>query len=116
MPGIGVTAANAQLNAFAAGYTWISLHTADPGNVGASEVGYGPTGRQQVTWPAASGGQIAWTGSILIPITYPVAVLYFGIWSAQSGGAWGDGQLLAAPRVFTNNGYCQITAITLGQL
>ena len=116
MAGIGVATANAQLNNFAATYKWISLHTADPGNNGGFEVGYGPTGRQQVTWPAAAGGQIAWTGSILIPIPNALVVLYFGIWSAQNGGVWGDGQLLAAPRVFTAAGNCQLTAITLGQL
>lgn len=115
MPGIGVTAANGQLNTFAATYKWISLHTADPGNTGAFEVPYGSTGRQQVTWPAASGGQIVWTGSILIPIPSALTVLYYGIWSLQTGGVWGDGQLLAAPRVFTAAGSCKIARIVLGQ-
>lgn len=70
---------------------WVSLHTGDPGNTGASEVTGGGYARQ---------GPVAFTSTGFDPtvaannaiLTYPVAtanygtVSFFGLWTAATGG------------------------------
>lgn len=100
-------AANAFLNLFARGIAptpptavYVSLHTADPGNVGANEV-------TLVAWPAyvrkyaAGAGTLADafiaataktttnTNDLLWPANdgaAPVTVTHFGLWTAATGG------------------------------
>ena len=111
-PGPSTTAADIVLTAWAGTYKWISLHTADPGNTGGFEVGGGGYARQLITWPTAAGGLITWTGTLTFGV--PICtVLYFGAWSASTGGTWGDGQLLAAPRPFTAAANCVLTRLVL---
>ena len=89
---------NAILNAIAnatsfglAGDPYVSLHTADPGVTGTSEVTGGSYARQQVAFGAASAGAIS--NSAIVDFTgMPAAtVTYIGIWDAASGGnfLWG---------------------------
>lgn len=94
---ISTSAGNALLNSFASTYRWVSLHTGNPGSTGGFEVGVSGYARQQITWPSASALTLTWTGSITFPLGAAVTVLYWGVWSAVSGGVWGDGYLLAKP-------------------
>lgn len=112
MPGLGLTAQDNALDDFTGRYTWISIHTGDPGIDGSNEVTYTSGGRQQVSWPNVVSHQIIWTGQLtfLVPIgTY----MFYGMWDSASGGVWGDGQILAAPRTFVAAGALQLTQIVL---
>ncbi len=70
---------------------YLSLHTADPGTTGASEVTDGTYARQNVTaaFPAASSGSV----SNDVAITYPAATTgftatHYGIWTAVTAGTF----------------------------
>lgn len=74
---------------------YLSLHTADPGQSGASE---GTDGRQAITFGNSSSGTQASTNTQ----TWSSAVggqtyTYFGIWTLASGGTYKRGGQLAAP-------------------
>lgn len=92
----------ALLNAYAAQGTWISLHTADPGSTGASEVSGGTPAyaRQQTTWGTPSAGSM--TGSkvsINVPATTVVAA---GVYSAQTSGTYLDKLSIPSTTVSAN--------------
>lgn len=82
---------------------YISLHTADPGNTGASEVSGGSYARQaQGSW--SQTGNNPTTMSNDATIDFPVAtgawgvVTHFGIWSAVSAGTFYGGYALSASK------------------
>jgi hypothetical protein len=68
---------------------WLSLHTADPGTTGASEVtGGNPAyARQQTTWGNAANGVL--TGSAqTLDIPPATTIGWFGVWTDSAGGTW----------------------------
>lgn len=69
---------------------FLSLHTADPGTTGASEVTGGSPAyaRQPVTWSAPTNGVI--TGSANFDVPAGTTVVSVGVWSAASGGTFLD--------------------------
>lgn len=81
---------NAAFTPVATIYT--SLHTADPGETGASEVTGGSYARQTVTLSAASGGGATSSTNQLDFTNMPaVTVTHVGIWDALTAGNfyWG---------------------------
>ena len=69
---------------------YLSLHSATPGQNGASEITGGFYARQALTFGAASGGSESSTNSQTFT-NLPVeasGIPYFGIWSAASGGTY----------------------------
>jgi hypothetical protein len=73
-----------------AGSYYLSLHSADPGQTGASELTGGSYARQAISFSAASGGQQASSNSQTFT-SLPAAsggIPYFGLWSASSGGTY----------------------------
>ena len=90
------------LNAYKNEASWISLHTADPGSTGASEVTGGtPTyARQQTTWGTpASGVMTGSKVSINVPATTVVAA---GVYSAQTSGTYLDKLAIPSTTVSAN--------------
>ncbi len=79
---------NSAVNGLASSATHISMHTADPGTTGASEVtGGSPSyARKAATWGAASSGSRALSTPVVFDIPSGVTVTHFGLWSAASGG------------------------------
>ena len=84
---------------------YVSLHTADPGTTGASEVSGGAYARQGPIAFTNVGSEptVASNSAIL---TYPAATAawgtigWFGIWTALSGGTFqGSGALTAAKSI-----------------
>lgn len=99
-------ARNTAVAAVAANSRWISLHTADPGTTGASEVA-GST-RAQTTYPAPVGGSS--TGSpagVAVPTGGPYT--HWGSWDASSGGNFSTGGALPAPQSFATPGTYNVT-------
>jgi hypothetical protein len=80
--------------------THASLHTADPGSTGASEVAGGAYTRQAITWQDAAGGTKTIVGTITFQVPAGTTITHVGTWSALSGGTFGGGGELAAPATY----------------
>ena len=89
-------------------WAFVSLHTADPGTTGASEVAGGSYARVAVSWNAASGGSITNSGSLTINLPASTTAAYFGIWSAVSAGTYYIGGALS-PSVTTGSSAGTVT-------
>jgi len=85
LAGFSDTAKDAALSNLIASYFQVSLHTADPGNTGASEVtgGSPPYARVSTTWgTVGSPTQDSVTGSaVVLNVPASTTIQYFGIWS-----------------------------------
>lgn len=88
---------------------FVSLHSADPGETGASPVG----DREPITWAAASGGSK--TSAAPVPFTVPAGghVAYGGLWDAESGGNWLGGGPLSAAEDFASEGDYVLDQVTV---
>jgi hypothetical protein len=86
---------NAAVNAVGqnGGADWFSLHTADPGTTGASEVTGGSYARVSASFPAAVGGSSTNAGAT-INVPAGTTVTYWSRWTAQTGGTWYAGGAL----------------------
>jgi len=121
MARISTTEANQALAT--TGWAYVSLHSADPGTTGASELTGGSPAyaRVAVTWNAASGGSVTNSGSTLT-FNFPASATaaYFGIWSASTAGTYYIGGALNGGTPIVNGtsqgtitiaaGYLSITA------
>jgi hypothetical protein len=102
----------------ATGWGYVSLHTADPGTTGASEVVGGTYARVAVTWTASSGGSSASNaGALTINLPATTTAAYFGVWSALTVGTYYIGGALS-PAVTTGSSAGTVTiaiaALTVG--
>jgi hypothetical protein len=97
---------NAQENAmiqagFVPGTTYyMSLHTATPGNTGASEVTGGSYARQAIVFTTATAGVESNNATITFSSLPAEAggIPYFGIWTLVSGGTYlGGGTVTGVP-------------------
>lgn len=108
MPSFSTYLGNALLNEVLrnTGYTpaatvYISLHTADPGLTGASEVSGGAYARQSIAFAAASA-KVCINSAL---ITFPTAtvawgtITHAGIWDASTAGNFLFGDALTISRV-----------------
>lgn len=80
--------------------THASLHTADPGGTGASEVSGGSYIRQPITWAAATGGVKTMAGTATFQVPAGTTVTHAGLWTAATAGTFRGGGELAAPLAF----------------
>ena len=101
--GLSTTAANALLTSLAGSYTWVQLHTADPGANGTTAVAV-ETDRVQVTWSAPSNGamsnsaQLQWTA-----VAGSEDYTHFSVWTASSAGTFGFSGTVTANAVTTGD-------------
>lgn len=87
-----------------------SLHTADPGSTGASEIVGGSYTRESVTWGTASGGSKTFTLTVTFQIPAGTTFSYFGFWSAVSAGTWRGGEALTGgPQSYPTGGTFVLT-------
>ena len=98
----------------ATGWAFVSLHTADPGTTGASEVVGGTYARVAVACNAASGGSITNSGALSINLPATTTAAYFGIWSAATAGTYYIGGALT-PSV-TTGASAGVVSIAIGAL
>lgn len=108
-------AKNLMLDAFAGVALFASLHTADPGATGASEVTGGSPAyaRIAVTWDSATGGVVdADTGTpVVFDVPSGVTVAFAGLWSASTAGTWYGGDAVTNV-AFSGQGTYELTAIS----
>lgn len=97
---------NVMLDALGAVAVFASLHTADPGTTGASEVAGGSPAyaRKAITWNASSGGDLDNNANPTFDVPASTTVAYFGLWSAASGGTFYGGGALAASETYSAQG------------
>lgn len=86
-------ATNTQKNTLATAYagaaTHLSMHSADPGSTGTSELATGGYARGAITWGSASAGVI--TGpAAAITVAASTTVAYVGFYTASSAGTYLD--------------------------
>lgn len=92
---------------------YVSLHTADPGETGASEATGGSYVRQLGSFGAASGGAIANDAGISFTGMPAATITHVGVWDASTAGNFLWGGALAASKT-TNAG--DTFAIATGDL
>ena len=112
MARISTTEANQALTT--TGWSYVSLHTADPGTTGASEVTGGSYARVAVTWNAASSGSVTNSGALSLNLPASTTASYFGVWSASTSGTYYIGGALS-PSITTGTSAGVIT-IAAGSL
>jgi hypothetical protein len=87
--GLSTAAKNALADDFAALAGYVSAHSADPGDTGASELAGGTYARKAATWTASSGGVVNFTGTLpTLDIPAGSTVAFLGLWSAVTAGTW----------------------------
>ena len=81
---------NAMLNALGALAVYASLHTASPGDNGASEVSGGSPAyaRKAITWNAANAGSMDDSNVPVFDVPASTTVAYVGFWSAVTTGTF----------------------------
>lgn len=121
MPGISSLAASERLAAWGTKYTYVKLHTGDPGAAGTANAAT-ETDRVQATWDTpdtATAGvvtmthtdQLDWT-SVAATETYR----YVSFWSASSGGDYGgNGQITASAVTVGDNWFLAAGALEVTQ-
>jgi hypothetical protein len=75
---------------------WVSLHTADPGTTGASEVSGGGYARIQFSVGTPSAGSVANTGTMTFTTAGATAVTHIGTYDAVTAGNYEIGAALAS--------------------
>lgn len=110
------SAEDSALTALQTPAAFISLHSADPGTTGASEISGGSYARVAVTWGTASAGSMSNTNSITINVPASTTVAYFGLWSASTAGTYAVGGALSSSQTFNTTGTFTIAigGLTLG--
>jgi hypothetical protein len=97
------TAKNTALDAVGTAAAWISMHTADPGTTGASEITGGAYARQQTAWQGAAGGQKAGQ-PVTINIPAGTTVTHWGVWTASGQGTFFEGNVLPSSEYYGSAG------------
>ena len=115
MAGLSANGRNVGLNAIGAVGLYVSLHTADPGTSGTSEVTGGSPAyaRKAVTWAAASGGSMALNAGVTFDVPAGTTVTHFGVWSASTSGTYYGGGALSASESFGAQGTYNLTTATI---
>jgi hypothetical protein len=108
MPGYTNTSKDAALTAIGTQGSWISLHSADPGTTGASEISGGSYARVQTTWGTAAASSMAGS-AVTINVPASTTVAYWGVWSAATGGTYEEGGTLPASETYAGAGTYTLT-------
>ena len=95
---------NLMLNGLTAAATHVSLHTADPGATGTSEVSGSPYTRELAGWAAASGGTAVNSGSIVFDVPSATTISFLGYWSAGTAGTFYGSRALDTNQTFATAG------------
>jgi hypothetical protein len=105
------TLANRVLESVLRGTAWtvvpgvrLSLHNADPGTTGASEISGGGYARQTPVYGAAAGGQSSLTAPVSFTNMPAGPVTHVGIWSSDASPVFlFSGILGTSPRIFVSD-------------
>lgn len=103
--GLSAAGANTALDAFAAAYPWVKLHIGDPGATGTGNPASN-TSRKQVTWAAASGGNVS-NSTVITWVSVPAAEDYthFTCWTLAAAGTFGGSGTVTANAVAVGDNF-----------
>ena len=109
MAGYSTAAKNAGANSIRALLTsntgFVSMHTADPGSTGTSEVTGTGYARGSSLFATASGGSCAGAqASVTMPTGASTTVTFWGLWDAVTGGNWVTGGAVTPSETFSTSG------------
>lgn len=97
---------------------YVSLHTADPGNTGTSEVSGGAYVRQgPITFASAGNNPTVASNSAIL--TFPAATAswgaigWFGIWTAATAGTFQGSSVLTTPKTVNSGDTARFAANAL---
>src|SRR4051812_26618256 len=95
-------------DALAAVAVFVSLHTADPGSSGTSEVSGGSPAyaRKAITWTSAASGVLSASNAPVFDVPAATTVGWAGLWSASTAGTFYGGFPLGpagTPKLFHGN-------------
>lgn len=115
MAGLVNAGKNLMLDGFGASALYVSLHTADPGTSGTSEVTGGSPAyaRKSAGWAAASAGSKSNGSSIGFDVPGSTTITHAGYWSASTGGTFYGSRALDAAQTFATQGTYTFAAGTL---
>lgn len=88
--------------------THLSLHSANPGTTGASQVGT----RVASTGSIDGDGDITWTNVAFTGLSANQAVTHVGYWSAATGGTYRGGSALTGDAAANAAGAYTVTSVT----
>lgn len=105
MAGLNNTAKNLMLDQLGTVVAYASLHTADPGTTGTSEVTGGSPAyaRKSLTWAGASTASKASNAGVVFDVP-PATITYLGYWSAATAGTFYGSRPLDSPQTFATQG------------
>lgn len=89
---------------------YVSLHTADPGETGASEVTGGSYVRQAITFSAASAKATTNTADLLFASMPSATVTHVGLWDASTVGNFWWGSALSVSKAISAGDTFKIAA------
>ena len=101
---LNTTGKNVMLGGLSAVATHVSLHTADPGATGTSEVSGSPYARELSDWAAPGTGAVTNAGAIVFEVPGSTTITHLGYWSALSGGTFYGWRALDASQTFATSG------------
>lgn len=112
MAGLTVAGENALLAGLTASATYASLHTADPGSNGTSEVTGGSPAyaRKSITWAAPSNGSVATSANLVFDVPGSTTISYVGYWTAATSGTFLGSRALDTPQTFATQGTYTMTS------
>ena len=106
---------NVMLGGLTAVATHVSLHTADPGATGTSEISGSPYTRELAGWASPSGGTAVNSGSIVFDVPAATTITHLGYWSASTSGTFYGSRALDTSQTFATAGTYTITAGNLSE-
>jgi hypothetical protein len=111
--GLNTAAKNLMLDELGTVAVYVSVHTADPGASGTSEVTGGSPAyaRKPVTWNAATAGNLDNNANPVFDIPAGTTITHFGLWSALTAGTFYGGNALSASETFGGQGTYTLTDI-----
>ena len=106
MAGLVNAAKNSMLDQLGTLAAYASLHTADPGTGGSSEVTGGSPAyaRKAITWASAASGSKSTSAQLVFDVPGSTTISYIGYWSAASGGTFYGSRPLDANQTFATQG------------
>jgi hypothetical protein len=106
MAGLSNAGKNVMLDGLGAVAGFVSLHTADPGASGTSEVTGGSPAyaRKAITWDAAASGSKASAAQIVFDVPAATTIGWLGYWSLASGGTFYGSRALDTQQTFPTQG------------
>lgn len=106
MAGLNAGAKNAMLDLFGNLAGFASLHTADPGNTGTSEVvGGAPAyARKTLTWAPAITASKQSNVRIVFDVPFGTTITHLGYWSQATGGVFYGSRALDTNQTYASQG------------